>query len=345
MAIKIHFSSTSDAGTPCMLAWAAAFVSAEEQAQRFAARRTVHFGRELARGFLEDWTAVSRPEDAQIIVHGLEYTGDDSCRQTARLASELGKPCLFFGENEDLPPSQLTYGFLYRHSIFEQQPNERSMPVFINDVKSEIRSQAALPIDWMVEPKVGFCGYVGSGVSRAIYRLAGATRKVEGLAIRSRILRSLRRDGAVNCAFIERSSYLGSATLAAFDRRHRLASARKEFLENLFDCPYNICVRGKGNHSVRFYETLAAGRIPLFVNTGCVLPLASEIDWRQHALWIEECEIPRIGELARLQHGAIGPERFAAMQRANRELWERYLRPLPFFRHVLSVAANEGRAP
>ena len=42
---------------------------------------------------------------------------------------------------------------------------------------------------------------------------------------------------------------------------------------------FSLCPRGKGNYSLRFYETLRAGRIPVLLDTEMVLPCEDRIDW------------------------------------------------------------------
>ena len=55
---------------------------------------------------------------------------------------------------------------------------------------------------------------------------------------------------------------------------------RFEFIRNILSSDYTLCFRGSGNYSLRFYETLCLGRIPLFINTDCKLPFEDEINWR-----------------------------------------------------------------
>ena len=42
---------------------------------------------------------------------------------------------------------------------------------------------------------------------------------------------------------------------------------------------FNICNRGCGNFSYRFYQTLACGRIPILLYTDMILPFEEEIKW------------------------------------------------------------------
>jgi len=340
MSVRIHFAGLVPGRPLDHLAWAA-FARDE----RLVANTTVHFGRELADVFGHHVRVASAIADSDVVVYPHTYVDGPETESVAEAARAAGKPCLFFSLDETLPPSQLRYGTLYRSSIFVQLPHERSLPVFINDPVTEVQSGVAGPLSWTPRPRVGFCGYVGTAASRFVFRLLGARQKVDGLAMRAAVLAGLRRDRRIDGDFLTRATYLGSATLSAFDRSHPLVKAREAFLANLFRCPYNLAIRGKGNHSVRFYEILAAGRIPLFVNTNCALPLAQEIDWKSHTLWCEAGDIPRIGDVVVAAHEARSRDDFRRLQQANRELWERWLKPVPFFTHVLETVAAGRLAP
>ena len=41
---------------------------------------------------------------------------------------------------------------------------------------------------------------------------------------------------------------------------------------------FTLCYRGRGNFSVRFYETLMRGRIPIQINSSSIFPYEDEID-------------------------------------------------------------------
>jgi len=340
MPVRIHFAGLVPGRPLDHLAWAA-FAGDE----RLAGGTTIHFGRELADAFGERFRVAASIADCDIVVYPHCYADGPETEAVAESARAAGKPCVFFGIDENLSPSRLRYGTLYRSSIFERLPHERMIPVFINDPVTEVATAAAHSLPWVPRPKVGFCGYVGTAAGRLGYRLLGARQKAQGLAIRATVLGALRRDPRIDCDFLSRATYLGSATLSAFDKSHPLVGAREAFLKNLFGCPYNLAIRGKGNHSVRFYEILAAGRIPLFVNTACVLPLEHEIDWKAHTLWCDYDDVSHIGDRVVAGHEARTPAEFAQVQHANRELWERRLKPVPFFTHVLETVAAGRPAP
>ena len=101
---------------------------------------------------------------------------------------------------------------------------------------------------------------------------------------------------------------------------------------------YTLCVRGTGNFSARMYETLALGRIPIFVNTDCILPFNNKIDWDKHVVWVEYNEISEITEKVLLFHNSFNEKTFTKLQKKNRMLWEKYFKFSGFFQEmVLSI--------
>jgi hypothetical protein len=182
-------------------------------------------------------------------------------------------------------------------------------------------------------PSVGFCGFVSNPIMRTIYRLSGRKRKVEGLAMRAHVLRVLEsRTTKLEAHFITRQAYWAGTR----GRFHKNVAGefkpRAAFWDNVINSDYTLCMRGAGNFSYRFYEVLAAGRIPLFINTRCVLPFEDEIDWRKHCVWVEENEIESAGEIVKKFHAKLSADEFRELQLANRRLWESKLSPLAFFK-------------
>nr|MDQ3805076.1 glycosyltransferase family 47 protein [Acidobacteriota bacterium] len=118
--------------------------------------------------------------------------------------------------------------------------------------------------------------------------------------------------------------------------------SRAEFYENMFGSDYVLCARGMGNYSIRFYETLCSGRIPVFVNTDCVLPFEEWVDWRQYCVWVEEEELPHIAERVAEFHERLSPAEFQDLQMACRRLWEEWLSPYGFFKNFHRHFRAEG---
>ena len=93
---------------------------------------------------------------------------------------------------------------------------------------------------------------------------------------------------------------------------------RKEFYKNLSESRYAFCMRGSGNFSIRFYEALCFGRIPIFINTDNELPFSKTIDWSKHIIEISENDIDRLPDIIKNDNRSMID---------NRKLWEEYFSP------------------
>ena len=93
-------------------------------------------------------------------------------------------------------------------------------------------------------------------LGRAIYEPSPI---IPATLLRAKALKKLTRDSRVETRFVVRRSYKAGAYTA--DRSHQTVI---DFYNNILNTDYTVCVRGYGNWSVRLYETLACGRIPIF---------------------------------------------------------------------------------
>lgn len=100
---------------------------------------------------------------------------------------------------------------------------------------------------------------------------------------------------------------------------------KREFIKNMSDNKYIFCMRGNGNFSYRFYETLCYGRVPVLINTDTILPLENIIDWDKHIIFINPEEIKNLPSI-------IKERKFDL--KANRELWEEYFSPHGFLKNL-----------
>ncbi len=106
-----------------------------------------------------------------------------------------------------------------------------------------------------------------------------------------------------------------------------------EFVNNIFNTDYTVCIRGGGNFSKRLYETLCCGRIPIFVDTDSVLPYDFAVDWKRYCVWIDRSEVPHIAEKVAGFHAGLSPNDFEDLQRECRKLWQDRLSRQGFFDH------------
>ncbi len=302
------------------------------------------FQRVVAEG-AKYFRAVTTPAEAAICCHPHAIGGGlppQQALQLGRIAQAAGKPALFFDFGDDDTPSDLPYGLVYRTSLRRSliRPRERAMPAACRPV----RPGGQLPAirEKGQRPRIGFCGYVAGPGKRLLMRLRGQGQNVLGHQVRSAALSALRRaekQGMVETDLVVHRHF-GGGFLRFRQDKARVEQTRQAFERNLAAADYTLCARGAGNFSVRFYETLSAGRVPLLIDTDCVLPFEEEIDWRAHLVWVDAADVRRCGQVLAEFHARLSPTALQGLQEANRRLWESWLEPLTALRHICRSARN-----
>ena len=106
----------------------------------------------------------------------------------------------------------------------------------------------------------------------------------------------------------------------------------RQFTEVLRECPYQLCSRGAGNFSHRFYETLMHGRIPVLVDTDIPLPNDIQIDYDKFIVIAKTAkELPEKLIDWHNKHDII------QSQTHCRKLWEEHLSPSGFAKSVHEI--------
>jgi hypothetical protein len=254
--------------------------------------------------------------------------------------------CVFLDGRDDTEPLQVTHPgvTIFRTSLLTHArlPHERAMPAPCDDVLATVGGKL-VERPWSKRPLVGFCGFVGSRLKRLAFHALQQHQKSVALDLRERSLCAFEESSAIQTLFIRRSAFWGgSMSRFHFNEAHQ-RKVRDEFIRNLLDTDYTLCVRGKGNFSFRLYETLSAGRIPIFVNSDCVLPFEDRIDWKSHAVWLDQTEIETAVDKLLDFHEKLGPRGFGDLQRANRSLWEDWLSPEGFFPKAFGLLTSESK--
>lgn len=212
----------------------------------------------------------------------------------------------------------------------------QGLPVFLSDHYSRIMGTKEVIIrEKNLKPRVGFCGHASMSLEKRVkedlkvirentLRVSNNDWVLEPIFPsafhRARRLKSLESNKKIETNFIYRSQYRAGAHSIEEKQRTTL-----EYYHNMIDSDYVFCLRGGGNFSVRLYETLMCGRIPLFINTDCILPQTDIIDWKKHLIWIEWSDRCKIAEILLDFHNEIHADDFKTLQLANRNLWQQQL--------------------
>jgi hypothetical protein len=233
--------------------------------------------------------------------------------------------------------SNITY---FRMGGFRSQlpQGNKGFPVALSDHFQRIFKQDTItPFVKNDVPVIGFCGHATTSASKRFKEWAKCIRENTARCLqspfrndweplfasayeRAKLLLAFEDSPLVKTNFIYRDHYRGGAQT---DVQREMTTL--EYYNNIAASDYVLCIRGAGNFSVRFYETLMMGKIPVFVNTDCLLPFDDQISWREHVVWIEWKDRKNIASIVSAFHQRLSPDDFIQLQFSNRKLWKETL--------------------
>lgn len=238
-----------------------------------------------------------------------------------------------------------------REQGYKSKLDERHfcIPVFIEDPLKKYYNQSIIfRRQYNTMPTVGFCGQADDSIIEASRDLAKIMARnmlyyfglryqtphqlITTKYLRSKILKPFQVSSKVKSNFVLRKQYRAGIESLKNRDTHKTTL---EFFDNIKNSDYVLCVRGVGNFSVRFYETLAMGRIPIFVNTDCILPHDAFLNWKDHVVWVEYKDRHRIVEKVMDFHSKLDDKKLNDLFEANRKLWEDKLRLKTYFQTLL----------
>ncbi len=287
------------------------------------------------------YSLVDSPESADVFLFPINYHYIDA-RGYKHNYSNLYKTALRFNK-KIMVYSGGDYGttfndnnvIVWRNAGFKSRNDKQTIiiPAFIDDPleRDEVSGEV---INYTSLPQISFTGFASrslleqgrvlmSIIKRNTLRaLSSDSTDVQNIFFaalqRYKYLRQLEKSSRVETSFIYRSKYRAGARSKA--EREKTSRA---FFQNLSGSPYTFCLRGAGNFSVRFYEALACGRIPVLIDTDCHLPLEDVINWGEHIckLTIED----NLEQALLAFHKKYDQVSFTSLQKSNRKLYVDYL--------------------
>lgn len=301
----------------------------------------------------EHFALVDRIQDADYVLLPYQYdrfmrVNPRKVRTIMHEAQQAGKPIIIDGAGDieraiDVPNSVV---FRVSQYTYRKQPHEITVPFLAEDLQETYVGKTFVPRKKTDVPSVGFTGWAALDplaqaklvlkempitLASLVEPRRGAEHK--GVFFRQKALVALGATAGIETHFKARPSYSGHvATITG-----SVEGNRREFVENLQESDYALCVRGDANASVRFYEALSLGRIPLFLDTECVLPLEDKISYRDFCVFVDWKDTDKIGEQLLSFHKSITPERFEEMQYKARAAYQDFLRMDAFSGHLADM--------
>jgi len=302
---------------------------------------------------------VDTPEEAHYALspHGIRRKGDWAhvyAQQLAETMHTLGKKTVVFVGGDFSFKTHIAddrmivlIGSQYKSQLGD---NEIIVPPFTEDPfdQGEI-----LPLPQGERPRVGFCGWasfpnkwqqivahikkVGWKIGASVTRRTELLARQRGLLYRIAGIQALRSDSRIDTSFIIRSSFSAHSNSISVDP----VVARREFVENMTANHFSFAPKGDGNFSVRFYEALAFGRIPVLVDTDMALPLEHVIPYEKCIVRVPHTDIDRVGDYVVEAFAVFGEQGIIGAQKEARTIYRSMLRYDAFFNELFSRPLEE----
>ncbi len=218
--------------------------------------------------------------------------GKDLVSEAHLLAQKFRKPFAIFSNTDIIVDPKVTPVFIFSPGTYASMKNQVELPVLLYyDPIQRWQNGNWKPRIFNGVIEIGFCGQATRNPLKFLkdwytiesLRFKKKNGKSPFLYIprflpafeRGRLLRSLESSKGLKTNFLLRSHYKAGATTTADKNK-----VEKEFYENIYSNLFTLCLRGMGNYSVRFYQTLAMGRIPVLIDTDSNLPFSDQIDYK-----------------------------------------------------------------
>ncbi len=270
------------------------------------------------------------------------------------LAKRHQKPIWIYTAGDYGFTNYIKNSYTFRLGGFNSKLDDKTfiIPSFINDPYDVYLQQGFSALKKGKKPSIGFVGHAQLGFIKYLKEyssyLKHQIKRKLGMVLadnqsfypssikRAHYLNKLASNAKLNSQFVFRGKYR-----AGMKSKDSQKQSSQIFYDNIFNNAYTFCSRGVGNFSVRFYETLAAGRIPILLNTDCRLPLYNKIEWSQHGVILDELKEESLEDQILNFHNSKTEEEFEILQQSNRDLWHNYLRRDTFFKEVHNNFINK----
>lgn len=268
-------------------------------------------------------------------------------------AASHGKKIIFFIGTDLSHAMHADGGIVFKGSVYRTRMHENeivSVP-YAEDLSEVVQFSLRRK---GVKPEVSFCGYAGfpDWKTQLKYLIKNLVLDVasritfnpnlrvfkRGIYFRRTAIKHLQKNPRVNANFIIRDTFAGNIATTRVDPKQ----ARREYLENMVNSDFVLCPKGDGNYSVRFYEALSLGRIPILIDTDMAMPLEKTLDYSKCILRVHHTDIGRLGDIIADFYESLTEEQFIEMQRAAREAFIKYLRYDSFFNVALPLLKEKG---
>lgn len=192
------------------------------------------------------------------------------------------------------------------------------------------------------EFNISFMGYFPRIIStRLFYTLKNSfwyPVKGNGSIVRKLMALKIKKTN-LPLTLVERNSFSGFRR----DKSTNTLNRRTEFFNSVRGSRYIICPRGDGNQSLRFYETLSAGRVPIIIDTKIKLPLEDRLNYSEITITLNLYDSLDIWRTKILDFESLYKgTKFKKLSQEISEFYDQNLSMYNFYKNLFIDFLNEG---
>lgn len=79
-----------------------------------------------------------------------------------------------------------------------------------------------------------------------------------------------------------------------YKRGEELKDNSNFYINNMNDSKISLCPRGTGPSTIRMWEAMAMGSVPMIISDSLKMPLSNKIDWKEAVIFVPESDILNI---------------------------------------------------
>jgi hypothetical protein len=249
---------------------------------------------------------VNKEEEADIILFN-KYPME---RKDFSNFRKVSKPAIVIWVTDDLQPLNMPQNYkIFRTSLCKSIKNNNEYafswcsPIIYKEDMYSINNK---PFDLIFNKlSIGFCG-------------------CDLHPIRKKCIQYFEQS-QINTDFVKRHTFI-----RGFTDQQQQKYRKEDFINNMKNNIFILAPRGGGNWSLRLYETMAYGRIPVLPLTDTVLPFEDKIDWNNTIIM---GNTPQELENKMVEWYNKGEEFIKNKQKLCRQVWNDYLSMEGFSKH------------
>lgn len=267
-------------------------------------------------------------------------------------ARKKNKPLLVDGVGDIEVPVTEEHVFVLRYGGYRFSKNRRDIiiPLYVDDLLKRYFGGVIQLRDKAICPSVGFSGwseltfsqYIRTIIKELPLRLRGiVSRKynaaIKGVLRRRQAINALKTSDKLSTNILSRPTFSGNKDVMSNDAE----TLRREFIEVIIGNDYALDVRGDANASMRFFEILSLGRIPIVVDTERNFPFENHIDYSNFILRVDFRDMRSLPDIVRDFHDSLTKEKFVAMQLAARKAFVSYFSTEAMMPHIIKEISEK----